>query len=310
MSTIRVGNAPCSWGTLEFAGMAGERFSYAQMLDELQESGYTGTELGDWGFMPTESTELAAALAIRQLQITGAFVSVALEDADARAPGEETVVRTATLLAETAAHLQQSVKPFLVLAGNNGSDPRRVANAGRITPAMGLNDAQWATFAAGANRIAAKVQVETGLQTVFHHHCAGFVETPEEIDRLLALTDPQLLGLVFDTGHYAFGAGGCTTLLEALDRHVQRIWYVHFKDFAPALYEQGVAQGWDYFAAVRQGIFCELGKGCVDFGAVLTWLRARDYRGYITVEQDVLPGMGSPKASATRNRHYLTTLGL
>ena len=197
-----------------------------------------------------------------------------------------------------------------MLAGNNGSDPLRIANAGRITAAMGLSDAQWATFAAGANRIAGKVQAETGLQTVFHHHCAGFVETPAEIDRLLALTDPQLLGLVFDTGHYAFGAGGCTTLLEAMDRHVQRIWYVHFKDFAPTLYEQGIAQGWDYFAAVRQGIFCELGQGCVDFGAVLTWLRARDYPGYITVEQDVLPGMGSPKASATRNRHYLTTLGL
>ncbi len=310
MNTISVGNAPCSWGTLEFEGLTGERFTYAQMLTELRESGYTGTELGDWGFMPTRPTELAAALAIHQLQITGAFVSVALEDKDAHAAGEGIVVRAATLLAETAAQLKQTVKPFLVLAGNNGSDPIRVANAGRITSAMGLSDAQWATFATGANRIAAKVQTETGLQTVFHHHCAGFVETSEEIDRLLDLTDPQLLGLVFDTGHYAFGAGGCATLSTALERYADRIWYVHFKDFDPVGYAQRVAQGWDYFEAVRQGIFCELGQGCVDFGAVLAWLQAKDYQGYITVEQDVLPGMGAPKASATRNRHYLTTLGL
>lgn len=310
MKPIAVGNAPCSWGTLEFAGMEGERFTYTQMLDELRDSGYTGTELGDWGFMPTDPTELAATLAVRQLQLTGAFVSVALEDAQAHAAGEATVLRTAALLAETAAHLGQAVKPFLVLAGNNGSDPTRVAHTGRITAAQGLSEAQWATFAAGANRLAQQVRDESGLQTVFHHHCAGFVETPAEIARLLDLTDPALLGLVFDTGHYAFGAGGCAGIMDALARHADRIWYVHFKDFDPACYARGIVQGWDYFEAVRQGIFCELGKGCVDFGAVLTWLQQRDYHGYITVEQDVLPGMGAPKESATRNRDYLRSLGL
>ena len=65
--------------------------------------------------------------------------------------------------------------------------------------------------AAGANQIARAVLEQTGRRTVFHHHCAGYVETPAEITRLLDLTDPALLGLVFDTGHYAYGAGGCQT---------------------------------------------------------------------------------------------------
>ena len=68
--------------------------------------------------------------------------------------------------------------------------------------------------------------------------------------------------------------------------------------------------GWDYFTAIRQGVFCELGKGSVPFAAVANWLHMRGYGGWIVVEQDILPGMGSPKASAQRNREYLRTIGL
>jgi inosose dehydratase len=154
------------------------------------------------------------------------------------------------------------------------------------------------------------VSDESGLRTVFHAHCAGFVETPNEIAQLLDLTDPTLLGLVFDTGHYAFGAGSCATILSALDQFAERIWYMHYKDCHPGVMAQARLQGWDYFESVRQGVFCELGKGCVDFPAVTAWLRQRNYSGFITVEQDVLPGMGSPKESAQRNRAYLRSIGL
>ena len=98
-SKIYVGNAPCSWGTLEFEGMAGERLGYEQMLNELAATGYTGTELGDWGFMPAESAALLTELTKRHLVMTGAFVPVALKNSQAHAPGEATAVRTARLLA-------------------------------------------------------------------------------------------------------------------------------------------------------------------------------------------------------------------
>ena len=86
--------------------------------------------------------------------------------------------------------------------------------------------------------------------------------------------------------------------------------HMHFKDCHPRIAAQARAEGWDYFEAVRRGVFCELGQGAVDFAAVAAWLRARGYRGWIVVEQDVLPGMGAPKASAARNRAYLRTIGL
>jgi inosose dehydratase len=310
MNRIQVGNAPCSWGTLEFAGLAQQPIGYAQMLDELAATGYTGTELGDWGFLPTDPAQLSLELATRRLTLTGAYVGVRLEDPAAHGAGEATVLRTARLLAAAADQNSQPVRPFLVLAAENGTNPQRTQNAGRITPALGLSEAGWQSFAAGANRLAAAVREHTGLRTVFHPHCAGWVETPAEIDRLLALTDPALLGMVFDTGHYAFGAGGCETIGAALQRFGERIWYVHFKDCHPGVLAAAKAHNWNYFEAVRQGVFCELGQGCVDFPAVLAWLREVGYTGFVTVEQDVLPGMGTPQASAARNRAYLRAIGL
>jgi inosose dehydratase len=307
---IYVGNAPCSWGTLEFGSTQDDRTGYRSMLDELTESGYVGSELGDWGFMPTDPEALVGAFRQRELTLTGAFVGVKLQDPDAHTPGAETAVKTARLLAQTADRLGGDVRPFLVLAADNGSDPVRTQNAGRIGPGMSMSDDEWAIFASGAEAVARAVRDESGLRTVFHAHCAGFIETPDEIDRLMALTDPSLLGLVFDTGHFAFGAGGCDDILPALDRLAERIEYIHFKDFHPAVGQRVQAEGMDYFQAVGAGVFCELGQGCVDVPAVLAWLRARAYSGFITVEQDVLPGMGAPKESAARNRAYLRSIGL
>lgn len=302
-ATLRVGNAPCSWGTLEFEGMGGEQIPFDRMLDELAESGYTGTELGDWGYMPTDPAALRKELDQRGLVMLGAFVPVALKDPSAHDAGVANAVKTARLLAAVAAE----PKPYLVLADNNGSVPERTKNAGRVQPGMGLSDADWRIFAEGANKVGRAVLAETGLRTVFHHHCAGYVETPDEIARLLELTDPEALGLVFDTGHFAYGAGHFD-IMPALERFKDRILYIHLKDCRPDVARQAREQQWDYFEALRHGVFSELGKGGVDFAAVLRWLKERAYSGYVLVEQDVLPGMGAPKESAARNRQYLRSI--
>jgi len=303
MPALKVGNAPCSWGTLEFEEAKGEQIGFSRMLDELAATGYTGTELGDWGYMPTDPPTLSAELARRSLVMLGAFVPVALKDRSAHHAGVDAALKTARLLAAVAA----DPKPFLVLADDNGSVPERTRNAGRVAPTMGLTADQWRVFAEGANLVARSVFSETGLRTVFHHHCAGYVETPHEIATLLALTDPHALGLVFDTGHYAYGSGGAD-VIAGLERFKDRIWYIHFKDCQPEVAAAARAGGWDYFEALRHGVFCELGLGCVDFPAVLRWLKNIGYSGYTLVEQDVLPGMGNPADSARRNREYLRSI--
>jgi len=126
------------------------------------------------------------------------------------------------------------------------------------------------------------------------------------------MTDPDLLGLVFDTGHYLYGSGGIDgqVVLDGLKRFGERIQHVHFKDCQPYIAQQARTEDWDYFKAVQHGVFCELGQGSVPFGAVVEWLRMRNYYGWIVVEQDILPGMGSPKASAERNRAFISAIGL
>jgi inosose dehydratase len=303
MSKLLIGNAPCSWGTLEFEGTGGKQIGFSQMLDELAATGYTGTELGDWGYMPSDPAALREELTKRGLVMLGAFVPVALKEPSALSQGIANAVKTARLLAAVA----NTPAPYLVLADNNGTVTKRTERAGRITAEDGLNASEWKIFASGAEAVARAVLAETGLKTVFHHHCAGYVETHEEIATLLELTDPQTLGLVFDTGHYTYGSGGADAV-AALDRFRERIWYIHLKDCHPGVAAQARAKGWDYFAALRHGIFCELGKGSVDFPQVLRRLAEWNYQGYMLVEQDVLPGMGAPKESARRNRDYLASI--
>jgi inosose dehydratase len=298
---IKIANAPCSWGVLEF-DLEGQAAGYTRVLDEMQETGYAGTELGDWGFMPTDPAKLSAELQRRGLTMLGAFVPVALKNPAAHAAGIETAVRTARLLAGVQGNL-----PFIVLADDNGTVAERSQNAGRIRANQGLSDAEWQIFAAGAQQVAEAVKRETGLRTVFHHHCGGYVETPQEVARLMSLTDPAVLGLVFDSGHYRFGGGDP---LAGLQQYGKRVWHFHFKDCHPAVRAESAAKGWDYVESVRNGVFCELGQGDVDFPALIAELERQGYNGWGVVEQDVLPGMGSPKESARRNREYLRSIGL
>lgn len=305
MKELLVGNAPCSWGTLEHQDTS-KQVPFDRMLDELVETGYTGTELGDWGYMPTDPAALKAELDKRNhLVMLGAFVPVALKNPATHEEGIATAVKTARLIAAVAA----TPSPFLVLSDDNGTDPQRTHLAGRVPGGAGLTKEQWKTFAGGADRIASAVFNETGLRTVFHHHCAGYVETPDEIATLLDLTNPERLGLVFDTGHYYHGAGGeDVDLVAALNRFAERIWYIHLKDIEPDVARRSRKEEWDYFTGMRHGVYCELGKGCVDFPALLHWLARRDYKGYALVEQDILPGMGTPRESAQRSREYLRSI--
>ncbi len=311
MTRFKLGNAPCSWGTIEGTGTEDARIPYARMLDELVEAGYRGTELGDYGFMPTDAAVLRWELKARGLTMLGAYVDVALADPAALHEGRDRALTVARLLESVADLGDPGWQPYLVLADAHSRDPARFQHAGRVTTEMALSDADMEAFAENANEVAGAVRQETGLTTVFHHHCAGFVETPDEIAHFLQLTDPALLGLVFDTGHYLYGGScGPEMVLEGLERFKERIRYVHLKDLDPGLAARARQEGWDYKTAIGRGLFCELGRGCVPFGEVTAWLREYGYKGWLTVEQDVLPGLGAPRESAARNRAFLQTLGL
>ncbi len=297
---LQVANAPCSWGVIE--NIAGERYDYTRVLDEIAASGYAGTELGDWGFMPTAPARLRAELERRDLQLLGSWVNVNFQDEAQHAESIEACLRAARLLAAVGG------ADCLVVQGPDPyTNPMRSLHSGRITPEMGMDAAGWKVFAAGAELAARRVMEETGLRSVLHHHTGTWIETPAETERLLDMTDSAVLGLVFDTGHWAFGGGDPLT---GIRQFAERIWYVHFKDHDPAVHEQSRQNAWDGPQSVGAGIFPELGKGDVDFPGVLRALDAIGYEGWVVVEQDVLPGMGKPLESAQRNREYLRSIGI
>jgi len=297
---VRIANAPCSWGVIE--GIDGQRDGYVRVIDEMQETGYSGTELGDWGFMPTDPDELKSVLDARGLALMGSWVSVWLHDRARHEGSADDAVRTAKQLARVG-----GPEAVVVLGNDPYGDPYRTKIAGRVTPADGIGEDEWKVLAEGYNHVARRVMDEAGIRTVVHQHIGTLVETEAEARRLFEMTDPSVLGLCLDTGHWTFGAGGDP--VAAVREFRDRVWHVHFKDADPALMAASREHGWDGPESVGHGVFCELGKGCVDFPGMLKALADIEYGGWVVVEQDVLPGMGHPRESARRNREYLRSIG-
>ena len=298
---MKVANAPVSWGVFELTDPE-HRPGYVQVLDEIRQAGYQGTELGDWGFLPTDPGRLAEELNARQLELVAAFVPVALADPGKHETGEAEALRAASLLQAVSGK-----EALLILSDDNGRDELRLRFAGRIRPEHGLSPDRWEIFTRGAERIAGEVLEATGLRTAFHHHCAGFVETPEELAILMARSDPELLGLCLDTGHLYFAGGDP---VEAVRRYRERIWHVHFKDVDPEVAARSRAEGWDYARSIREGVFCGLGQGAVDLAAAVAELRAVPYWGWLVVEQDRLAGSDAALQDAVRSRDQLRRFGV
>ncbi len=297
--TIQLANAPVSWGIYEFDGME-PKYPYTTVLDQIVETGYTGLELGPWGYMPTDPEVLRAELSKRSLRLLSSFVPVNFVDEAAHAAGEAHALQVGRLLASQGA-------VCIVLADDNGSNPELVQQAGR-RHGCALSRDQWDVYAKGVNRVARAVYDQLGLKVVFHHHCAGYVETPDEVRSLMNRADQELVGLCLDTGHWHYGGGDA---VKAVKEYGERVRYLHLKDCDPSIRQLAIAERMDYFAAVAAGVFCELGQGEVDFPTVIEEVEKLGYSGWAIVEQDILTDdPEAPRQSARRNREYLRTLGL
>jgi inosose dehydratase len=290
---IHVGTAPVSWGVMEVEGWNGNR-PFNAVLDEMVQAGYNGTELGPYGFLPSAPDALNRELDSRSLTLVAAFVPLPLARPDAFESGFQEAIKVMDLIA--AGHAK-----VVVLADEMSE--RRMAVAGRAQPTDGLTDPQWRKAVTLLNRTAGAAR-ERGLRATFHHHAGTYVETPQEVDRLLELTDPDLFGLCLDTGHYYYGGGNP---VDVVKKHSARIWHLHWKDVDAKVLDTVRREKIGYLDAVRRGVFCELGNGAVDLAGVKRELMERGYNGWSIFEQDVdasQPGL-NPVESAARSRKYL-----
>lgn len=294
--TIRIGNAPCSWG-VEFADDP-RNPSWRQVLAECAAAGYRGIELGPIGFMPEDPAVLAEALAETGLELIGGVVFRPFHDPAKWPEVQDAALRTCkALTARGAKHL--------VLIDSISS--RRAQTAGRAGAAEQMNQAEWAAFRDRIAQIARMGAEDYGLTVGIHAHAAGFIDFEPELERLLDEVDESILKIRFDTGHHSYAGFDPVAFMR---RHIGRISYMHFKDIDPAVKADAIARSTGFYEACGQGIFCNLGKGDVDFTAVRQVLLDGGYEGWCTVEQDCDPTLDvSPVDDARRNREFLTSIG-
>jgi inosose dehydratase len=183
--------------------------------------------------------------------------------------------------------------------------PERRSVAGHVRPQDALDEDGYAQFAATLNRVGAATLGE-GVRACFHNHVGSFIETREEIDRLFALVDRDVVFQGPDLGHLAWAGADAVQFCRDYAGSIKTL---HIKDIDPAVLAEGVAQGWDYRTFSDRGIFTELGTGLIDFPAVFAALREGGFQGWVVVETDVTQ---KPTAleSATISRDYLRSIGV
>lgn len=294
--TIRVGNAPCSWG-VEWAGDP-RNPPWTQILDECSDAGYEGIELGPIGYMPEDPEILGPALAERNLTLIGGVVFQPFHDPDAVEKVMAKARRTAEAL---VAHGAQQ----MVLI--DSISEARAPFAGRPNEAVQMDAAQWAQFVQRIRDVAVMGSEEYGLTVSMHSHAGGFMDFHAELLRLIDEVDERHLKLCVDTGHQTYAGFDPVAFI---DRHFDRVAYVHCKDIDPLIKQTVISQQINFYDACGKGIFCNLGKGEVNFDAVQRLLIERGYEGWLTVEQDCDPLLDvSPYNDAVANREFLASVG-
>jgi inosose dehydratase len=230
----------------------------------------------------------------RNLSLLGAFVPLPLGHPERHQEGMRSALEIARLLAANGA-------PYIVLADEMSET--RMAIAGSAGAGDGFTEEQWESAAKLVSCIATAA-CGMGVRSVFHHHAGTHIETPREVARLLEATDPQLLGICLDTGHYLYGGGDP---VEFARTQAARIWHLHLKDIRANVLEKVRREKIGYLEAIRAGVFSELGQGDVDLAGVIRELDAAGFDGWAVFEQDIDPTVPGtdPLASATRSREYL-----
>ncbi len=294
--TIRIGNAPCSWG-VEFADDA-RNPSWQSVLKDCADAGYKGIELGLVGFMPEDPAILAHGLAENGLELIGGVVFRAFHDPAQWDDVMDGAVRTCKAL---KAHGAQ----HLVLI--DSISERRAPTVGRANEAEQMDIAEWNAYRDRIATVAKLGAKEYGLTVGIHAHAGGFMDFEPELERLLIEIDESILKICFDTGHHSFAGFDPVAFMK---RHVNRISYMHFKDINPKVKADAIENRTGFYDACGQGIFCNLGDGDVDFPAVRQVLLDAGFEGWCTVEQDCDPTLEpDPVGDARLNREYLERIG-
>jgi inosose dehydratase len=288
---VRIGINPLSWMNDDLPSLGGETL-LETALSEGKEIGYEGFELGNK--FPKDGPGLKAKLDEFGLACVSGWYSGFLANDTVQAEIER---------CRAHMHKLQYNGVTVVVYGEcadtiQGQIDTPVAKRPRFA-----SEALWQAYAERLNAFGEHLLKTYGIQLAYHHHMGAYVEAPDDIDRLMAETDPERVGLLFDTGHAFYG--GASDPVALLKTHLKRVAHVHCKDVRPQVIAQARNDGWSFLQGVINGTFTVPGDGAIDFDAVLAALHAGGYQGWLVVEAEQDPAVAPSYAYAKKGYETL-----
>ena len=286
---VKLGIAPIAWTNDDMPDLGGEN-TFEQCVSEMALAGFTGSEVG--GKYPADPAVLKPALDIRGIQICNQWFSSFLISR----PYEETEAEF-----EKATDFLREMGAKVI-----GVSEQSYSIQGKIDQPVWegkyvMDDEEWKLLADGLNRLG-KIAKDKGMTLTFHHHMGTVVQTEEEIDRFMEMVDPELVYLLFDSGHLSFAGIDPEKVLR---RYVSRVKHVHLKDIRKEMVERSRRERWSFLKGVREGVFTVPGDGDVDFEPIFEILNEAGYEGYVVVEAEQDPAKANPYAYALKARKYI-----
>lgn len=288
---VRIGINPLSWMNDDLPTLGGET-ALETALAEGKEIGYEGFELGNK--FPKDGPGLKAKLDEFGLACVSGWYSGFL--------AEDSVAAEIERCKTHMAKLQYNGVKVVVYGECAGTIQGNISTPLAKRPRF-ASDALWQGYADRLNAFGAHLQQTYGITLAYHHHMGAYVESPEDIDRLMALTDPAAVGLLYDTGHAYFG--GATQPDALLKKHVARVVHVHCKDVRPQVIAQARNDGWSFLSGVLNGTFTVPGDGVIDYDAILSTLHEAGYQGWLVVEAEQDPALAPSYAYAQKGYQTL-----
>ena len=286
---VKLGIAPIAWTNDDMPDL-GKENTFEQCVSEMALAGFTGSEVG--GKYPTYTKVLKKTLELRGIQICNQWFSSFLISR----PYEETEAefeKATDFLKEMGAKVIGVSEQSYSIQGNM----EQPVWEGKYV----MNEEEWKLLADGLNKLG-KIAKNKGMTLTFHHHMGTVVQTEEEIDRFMELVDPDLVYLLFDSGHLSFAGIDPEKVLK---KYVNRVKHVHLKDIRREMVEKSREERWSFLRGVREGVFTVPGDGDVDFGPIFRILEEAAYEGWVVVEAEQDPAKANPLAYAKKARAYI-----
>lgn len=286
---VKLGIAPIAWTNDDMPELGGEN-TFEQCVSEMALAGFTGSEVGSK--YPKDSRELNKALALRGMTICNAWFSSFLTTKPLKEVKDE-FIKQRDYLYEVGARV--------IGASEQGHSIQGMMNVPVLTSKYIFNDDEWKRLADGLNELG-RLAGEKGMVIAFHHHMGTGVQTFEEIDRLMEMTDPNLLYLLFDTGHLVFAGIDPEAVLK---KYVNRVRHVHLKDVRKEVFEKVKRENMSFLNAVKAGVFTVPGDGMINYDPMFKILSENNYEGWMVVEAEQDPAKANPLEYAIKSRKFI-----